>query len=336
MAGRRLLLGVDGGNSKTHLALADDAGTLIVAVAGPTASHQQVGMERGMARLVAMAEAAAGHAGLDVERRPLVDAAALCVAGADLPNDVRRLQAAIAQSGLARKASVHNDAFAPLRAGAPRGWGVAVICGAGVNCVGIAPDGRVAAFPALGDISGDWGGGSSVGMAGLQAAIRARDGRGPRTSLERVVPAHFGMRRPVDVTLALYRHRLGNDRLRELSPIVFRAAAGGDSVARSILDRLGDELAVMAIAIIRRLRLVSRDVDVVLAGGLFEARDEALVERIRRGVQSVARQASVRPLDRPPVLGALLLALDEVGGGSRQAEERLRSAHFDLRPVRVP
>jgi N-acetylglucosamine kinase-like BadF-type ATPase len=334
MAGRRLLLGVDGGNSKTHLALADATGTLLAAVAGPTASHQQVGMERAMARLVAMAEAAAGRAGLDAGRRPLVHAAALCVAGADLPSDVRRLRAAVVETGLARDATVHNDALAPLRAGAPRGWGVAVICGAGVNCIGVAPDGRVAAFPALGDISGDWGGGSAVGMAGLQAAIRARDGRGPRTVLERVVPAHFGLRRPVDVTLALYRHRLGTDRLRALSPVVFRAAAEGDQVARGILDRLGDELAVMAIAIIRRLRLVGRDVDVVLAGGLFEARDEPLVERIAAGVHAVAPHASVRPLDRPPVLGAVLLALDAVGG-SRRAEERLRDARLDLVPVRI-
>lgn len=332
MAGRRLLLGVDGGNSKTHLALADDAGTLLAAVAGPTASHQQVGMERGIARLVAMAEAAAGRAGLDPARRPLVDAAALCVAGADLPSDVRRLRAAMATSGLARRASVHNDAFAPLRAGATRGWGVALISGAGVNCVGVAPDGRIASFPALGEISGDWGGGSGVGMAGLQAAIRARDGRGPRTALERLVPAYFGMRRPVDVTLALYRKKIGIARLRELAPVVFRSAAEGDSVARGILDRLGDELAVMAIAIIRRLRLVGRDVDVVLAGGMFEARDEALVERIAVGVRAVAPRAWVRPLDRPPVLGALLLALDAVGG-SRRAEDRLRSSTIDPEPV---
>jgi N-acetylglucosamine kinase-like BadF-type ATPase len=332
MGERRLLLGVDGGNSKTHLALADESGALLAAVAGPTSSHQQVGMNRGMQRLLAMAEAAARHAGLDAGRRPLVDAAALCVAGADLRSDVARLKAAATEIGLASDVTVHNDAFAPLRAGAARGWGVAVICGAGVNCVGLAPDGRTAAFPALGDISGDWGGGYSVGMAGLQAAIRARDGRGPRTILERVVPEHFGLRRPIDVTTALYRHRLAIERVRELSPVVFRAAADGDAAARDIIDRLGDELALMAIAIIRRLSLVRRDVDVVLAGGLFEARDEPLVDRIAAGVREVAPRASVRPLNRPPVLGALLLALDRLGADG-DAERRLRSAPLRLRAV---
>ena len=54
---------------------------------------------------------------------------------------------------------VDNDTFAVLRAGTERGWGVAVVCGAGINCVGVSPDGRHARFPALGTITGDWGGG---------------------------------------------------------------------------------------------------------------------------------------------------------------------------------
>jgi N-acetylglucosamine kinase-like BadF-type ATPase len=334
MTERRLLLGVDGGNSKTHLALADGDGALLSAVAGPTVSHQQVGMEVAGRRLLELAEVAAARAGIDRESRPIADIAAVCVAGADLPDDVRGLRAALGGRGLAAEVRIHNDGFAPLRAGAPRGWGVAVICGAGVNCVGIAPDGRSAAFPALGDISGDWGGGSSVGMAALQAAVRARDGRGPHTVLERSVPAFFGVRRPIDVTTGLYRRRFGEGRLRELTPVVFGAAASGDEVARAILDRLADELAAMAVAIIRRLRLVRRDIDVVLAGGLFDARDRVLLERISERVREVAPRASVRPLDRPPVLGALLLALDAAGLPAA-AEERLRNAPIQIEPVDV-
>ncbi|MDQ4035470.1 MAG: ATPase [Chloroflexota bacterium] len=335
MPGQPLLLGVDGGNSKTHLMLARADGTLLGAVAGPTTSHQQVPMPRAMDRLVALAEAAATQTGLDVRRRPVADVAVVCSAGADLPSDLRRLRAAVAGSGLARTARVLNDGFAPLRAGSRRGWGVALICGAGVNCVGVAPDGRTASFPALGDISGDWGGGSSVGMAALQAAVRARDGRGPRTSLERAVPRLFAVRRPIDVTAALYHGRLPQAALRDLAPVVFRAAGDGDEVARRILDRLGDELAVMAAAIIRRLRLARRDLDVVLSGGLFAASDLTLVERVRSGVLRVAPAASVQPLDVPPVLGAVLLALDAAGTAGPEAEARLRAQRLVLEPVTI-
>ena len=72
-----------------------------------------------------------------------------------------------------------------LRAGTERGWGVALVCGAGMNCVGVGPDGTHVRFPALGAITGDWGGGFDVGLAGLSAAARSEDGRGPKTALER-------------------------------------------------------------------------------------------------------------------------------------------------------
>ena len=205
-----------------------------------------------------------------------------------------------------------NDAFTPIRAGGDRTWGVALICGSGVNAAGIAPDGTTARLAALGDISGDWGGGGDIGTAGLGAAVRARDGRGPATVLETVVPAHFGLKRPIDVTRRLEARTFGRDELRSLSPVVFGAAAGGDAVARSIIDRQADELVAMAGAIIRRLRLARLAPDVVLAGGVFAARDESFETRIRSGIRAVARDARVVRLDARPVLGVGLLGLDAV------------------------
>jgi N-acetylglucosamine kinase-like BadF-type ATPase len=201
------------------------------------------------------------------------DVAVYALAGADTPADDRRLVLALNARGLARENVVLNDAFAPLRAGSEEGWGVALICGSGMNAAGIAPDGRRARLAALGAISGDWGGGGDVGLAALGAAVRARDGRGPRTSLEALVPAHFGLIRPVDLTRAIEAGSIDQARLRELSPVVFGAARDGDAIARSIVDRLADELVVMAEAIIRRLSLVRRRPVVVLAGGVFVARD---------------------------------------------------------------
>src|SRR4029078_7167035 len=91
---------------------------------------------------------------------------------------------------------------------------------------------------ALGDISSDWGGAGDVGRAGLAAAVRARDGRGPATSLEKLVPAYFDVRTASDLTRALYVGRIPERRVAELCPVVFRAAGDGDGVARGILMRL--------------------------------------------------------------------------------------------------
>src|SRR6266550_1046660 len=115
-------------------------------------------------------------------------------------------------------------------------------------------------------------------------------------------------------------------RLRELAPLVFDAAGYGDGVARAIVDRLADEVAGMAIAMIRRLRLVRLDVDVVLAGGIMRNRDRLFYERIEAAVRKVARRASIRRVAQRPVLGAALLGLDRLAGEDHDAaEKRLRS-----------
>jgi N-acetylglucosamine kinase-like BadF-type ATPase len=200
---------------------------------------------------------------------------------------------------------------------------VIVICGAGVAAAGLAPDGRHARLAALGPISGDWGGGNDVGWAGLAAATRSRDGRGGPTTLATLVPAHFGVRTPAALTAAFYTGRIGEDRIGELSPVVFAAAEAGDAVARGIVDRLADEVVAMAGAMIRRLRLGRLDPDVVLGGGVFRTQEAGFHERIRDGVAAVAPRAQVVSLTAPPVAGAALLGLDALGvsgvGGSVRA-----------------
>jgi len=320
------VLAVDGGNSKVDVALVARDGTLLATATGGTISHQKVSLAAGMARLQEVVHSAAAAAGIKATG-PIADVGLFCLAGADAPSDIRQLDAALRASGLARSTTVLNDCRAGLRAGSDRGWGVIVICGSGVNACGIAPDGRVAGFAALGPISGDWGGGGDIGRAALAAAVRARDGRGPRTTLERGVPGHFGLTRPLAVTEALYAERIDESRLRELAPAVFAAAAGGDAVARGILDRLADELATMAIALIRRLRLARTDLDVVLAGGILRADDPEFLDRLGTAVRAVAPGARLIPLRTPPLLGAALLGLEELPGGRRLAAiRRLREA----------
>lgn len=328
------VLAVDGGNSKTDIALVAADGSLLAAVRGPTTSHQAVGLEPGIRRLRGLVEDAARMAGLDPTAEPISTVGVHAVAGADFTADVRMLERALAGARLSDRDVVVNDCIGALWAGASEGWGIALICGQGINGAAIAPDGRTARFDGVGDISGDWGGGTSVGMAGLAAAVRARDGRGPRTSLEQVVPAHFGLSRPSAVTRAFYDARIAGPRVGELSPVVFRAATEGDPVARSIVDRLADELATMAVALARRTAITRRSVEVVLAGGVFSTTDKAFFERIETGVRAVVRDARLVPLDVPPVAGAALHGLDVVSGGShapQAARDRLRA---DLRTWR--
>ena len=276
---------------------------------------------------VGRAVAAAGRdAGVDGDHKPVAAVGVYCVAGADLPIDDRRIARELEQPGWARQSIIRNDTFAVLRAGTDRNWGVAVVCGTGLNCAGVGPDGRVVRFPSLGAESGDQGdGGGWLGRAALGAAIRARDGRGPRTALEKAVPAYFGLARPTSVMEAIYVGGLDGRRLSELPPIVFKTAAGGDEVARRLIDQVADEVVANATAAIRRLRVALLDVEVILGGGVIRSGDRRFLGRIKAGVLSVAPRATIRRLESPPVLGAAYIGLDRVGA-SAAARTRLRAS----------
>ncbi|HEX4897678.1 MAG TPA: BadF/BadG/BcrA/BcrD ATPase family protein, partial [Candidatus Limnocylindrales bacterium] len=255
---------VDGGNSKAEALLVTSEGRLLAAVRSGTVSHQKLGWPGAIAGIDALAAETARMAGL-ATAQPLASTGSYSLAGADFPAEIRPLRRAIERLGLTRRVVVRNDTVAALRAGTTRGWGVVLICGHGVNGLAIGPTGRQAGFDALGEISGDWGGGGGLGEAALAAAVRARDGRGPKTVLRRLVPEHFGLRSTGALVRALYRGQIRWPELGDLSPVVFAAAAAGDEVAGGIVDRLAEELAAMAVALLRRTGQTRLDADVVLA-----------------------------------------------------------------------
>ena len=305
-----LILGIDGGNSKVDLALSDGTGQLLGAERGPTISHQAVGIDAGMSRLGELATKLVAD-GIG-ERALPADLCVASLAGADYPEDVRLLSTRISALGIAREVIVVNDTFGALRAGTTSGWGVGLVCGQGINAGAIAPDGRQARFPGVGDIAGDWGGGGGISMAALQAAVRGSDGRGPRTSLEKTVPAFFGRKTPAAMTRAFYFERIPHREISGLAPLVFSEAAAGDAVARSIIDRLATELAAMAVSLIRKLHMTRLEVEVVLAGGVFRTTDTGFYTRLDDAIMAAAPRARTIKLGAPPVAGALLLAMDEL------------------------
>ena len=327
------VIAVDVGNSKTDLAVVARDGAVLAARRGPTISHQQVGAAGAANGLRQLVEDALSGAGLESGARPLAEVVSCSAAGADFPSDTRLIARGIHDLGLAPLEMVTNDCHGGLRAGTGRLWGVCVICGSGINCLGRAPGGREARFMALGELSGDWGGGSALGQAGLAAAVRAGDGRGPATTLAEAVPSHFRVGTARALTIAMYRGRIPWRRHLEIAPLVFQAAMGGDEVARGIVDRQADEIVAWASSAIRRARLARLDPDVVLAGGVFRTDDPAFYSRIEAGVRAAAPRSRIVRLRVPPVVGAALLGLDRLleSGTPPEVETRLRAELTDGR-----
>ena len=297
------VLAVDGGNSKTDVALVAANGTLLASARGP-----------GVPGTLLLAETV-GVLG-DTARAALAQAG---LSPAGPPRIARHLSACVA-----------NDTFALLRAGldgpAPH-WGVGVTCGAGINCVGVAPDGRITRFLALGDFTGDWGGGSGLGREVLWWAIRAEDGRGPQTALREAVPALLGEASMYDVAVGLHTGKIGWDVPARLVPLLFQVAGAGDAVAVDLVRRLAGEVCVMALTAIRRLGLDDEPVPVVLGGGVLAARDPLLIGEITKQLADEAPRAEPRVIEIPPVAGAAMLGLDHIGA-PLSAQARLRDAYL--------
>ncbi|MGD0394116.1 MAG: BadF/BadG/BcrA/BcrD ATPase family protein [Acidimicrobiales bacterium] len=323
--GGSLILAVDGGASKTDVWVVAGDGAILGTARGAGSNHQFFGLDGAMDALDAAIRTALGASGLDAAARPAVSTGVYCLAGVDLPVDEERLGTAIRDRGWSSVDLVRNDTLAVLRAGARSGWGVGVVCGSGLNCVGLGPDGAVERFPSLAELSGDFApGGSWLGVRALGLALRSRDGRGGPTALAELVPAHFGLPDPEAVLAAVYTGTLEYGRLFELARVCLDAAAGGDAAAAGAAAILSDEVAVMVTAMVGRLGVGGEEVEVVLGGGIFDSDYAGFAEGVESRVLGAAPRARFRRLDGAPVLGAALLGLDAVGA-SDLAAERLRT-----------
>ncbi|RLV08777.1 ATPase [Streptomyces griseocarneus] len=319
---------IDAGNSKTDVALVTADGTVLGEARGSGFRPQNVGTGRAVAGLAPLLAAASERAGLTGRVR--VGHVQACLANADLPVEEQQLAEALAARGWGETVTVANDTFALLRAGLPdegEPTGVAVVCGAGINCAGLAPGGRTARFPALGRLSGDWGGGDGLAAEALWWAARADDGRGEPSELARALPAHFGLPGMPALIEALHLGAIAPARQRELTPVLFAVAAGGDAVARALVVRLAEEVVTMAVVALKRLDLLDADVPVVLGGGVLAARHRLLHERVPALLADRAPKAVPVVVTAPPVLGAALLTLDRGVSSPPGAYARLR-AHY--------
>ncbi|MFE3581643.1 N-acetylglucosamine kinase [Streptomyces vinaceus] len=328
---RPAVLAIDAGNSKTDAALIAADGTVLGTGRAGGFQPPRTGVEEAvdvLGRAVAEAAEAAGLAPA-APGAPYAEQVSACLANADLPVEERQLADAIGARGWGAATRVFNDTFAILRAGLAAGErprGVAVVCGAGINCVGMLPDGRTARFPALGQVSGDWGGGGGLAAEALWWAARAEDGRGGPTELAAALPGHFGLGSMAELIEALHLGTLAHGRTHELVPVLFSVAAAGDAVASAIVERQADEVVALASVALARLELLEEEAPVLLGGGVLTAGHEQLDGRIAAELARRAPHARVSVVSAPPVLGAGLLGLDALRA-LPEAHGKLR-AHF--------
>lgn len=315
-----LVLAVDGGGSKTDVVLLDSTGEVLAWERGGGSSPQLEGLDASVEVIDDLIDRA-----LDRRDPRGLAQVSLYLSGLDLAEEIVAYRDAVVGRRWADTVvTVENDLHALLRAGTDSADAVAVICGTGMNAIGVRADGAVVRFAALGPLSGDWGGGSELGDAVIWHAARAEDGRGPATALRTLLLDRVDA--PTVAALIEDVHLRGrhDDGFAALAPLVFEAAHAGDAVALSVVQRQAEEVVAYVQACVLRLGLQDAAVPVVFGGGVARSRDPLLLDGIREGLDRVVPRVKLSVVDAPPVLGAALLAL-AAAGGDEQVLERARA-----------
>ncbi len=319
-----IVLGVDGGGTKTHAMVADGHGeTLGSGVSGPS-NWEDVGLGPAGTAIGVAVRDALDRAGLHPSD---VEASVFGLAGVDWPSDNKRLAQVINPLGLAGPREVVNDSFLALRAGADRRWGVVVISGTGSVAAGRNPAGEVFRTLGLGRMFGDFGSASDVSEEAAGAVANAYTGRGPSTALTELLCHHVGSGSVAELLERLSR-RLVQGRIEaeadDFAPLVIEAANEGDFVARDILERAGAGLGGSAVLVARTLGMLELEVEIVLSGGLITGASRYVTDPFEVAVKRAMPRAVFVHLHSPPVVGAVLMALELLEpDGSPEVQARL-------------
>ena len=304
----RYFLGVDIGNTKSHALIADENGRCVgLGTAGP-GSWGAINWDGAQQVLHDIVDQALVQG--SISREDIVGAG-FGYAGYDWPEDRPGHIAIIESLGMVNaQYELGNDTLVGLVAGAEKGWGVVVVAGTSNNCRGRDKNGREGRVTGNGSWFGEYGGAMEIVSKAVQAVAAAWTCRGPETALSDVLVTQVGASDSVDLMAGLLRERY--DLSANIAPLVFKLAEQGDAVAQGIITWAGQSLGSLANGVIRQLNLTGEAFDVVLSGSTYKG-GAMLIEPMRQTIQAVAPKANLVRLTAPPVVGGVLLGMEQVG-----------------------
>ena len=303
-----IVVGVDGGGSKTLVMVADERGSEIVRVEGGPSAVRPGESDRStevIARTVRDALAAADMSHV----LPKV----LCVGVAGVGREGLRqdLWQSLVSADLAEEVVVHTDATIALDDAFAEGPGILLIAGTGSIAYGRGPTGVTARCGGWGPAFGDEGSGSWLGRRALSVVTAAHDGREPETALTGAILTAAQVDQVDD--LIAWAAAATPALFATLAPAVTNSAEAGDLRANALLSLAAEELALHVRTLARKLFGDEQAAaPVALAGGLL-ARGTLLRKRLEQRLKSAVPGAQVRAEEVVPVRGAVRGALRFLG-----------------------
>ena len=306
---RKLVVGVDGGGTRTRAVILDGDRVLGEGASGPS-NPLRVGIANGAAAIRdAIGKACAAAL---IDRDDLV-AAGIGLAGVRRKDIRTRMRDVLIETLEIKNIELMTDGDIALYGATDGAPGIVVISGTGSICVGANRQGKHVFAGGWGPVAGDEGSGSWIARRALQAVAQATDERGPKTELTQAACKYFQVAIPDDLATAIYAPTVTNDRIAGFSKHVIEAARSGDAGARNILTEAGRELGKAAITVVRRLKMEQERFQVAFVGGVFAA-GELVILPLREDLTRVAKKAFIAPPHFSPTVAAGRLAQEHLHG----------------------
>lgn len=302
------IIGVDGGGTKTTCLLADSEGNVYAQSQNGPSNYQAVGLgtaveviHRAVVRLVDQSKAT------DLPVKTIC----LGLAGVDTPQDAELITREVTRLNIASHVYVVNDTEIALIGGAGEKRGIVVVGGTGSAAYGCDDHGQCAHAGGWGWILGDEGSAFYIGQKGLQATVRALEGRGEATCLIRCFQSYWKLGSEEELVCLLRGRTWTRSDVASLAEVVALGAREGDQIAQTIMRQAAEELALLVKSVYQRLCFKS-EFNLVLSGGVFQAK-ELVIEPLQQSVASFAPEARLTLPRYPSVLGAVFLAAQKMG-----------------------
>ncbi len=309
-----LYLGVDGGGTKTHIAIIGNDRRIVSEGYAGASNPLRVGVETAVSNIIAAINSACDAVN---KNRGDIVSATLGLAGvrrADLKQIIH--ERVVERLGV-KKIQVFTDAEIALHGIGINRAGLVIIAGTGSVCIGQNAKGEKFSAGGWGPLAGDEGGGAGIALNALHRIAKASDGRGKPTTLSDIAVDYFRAGRIENLSVAIYAPQVDNARIAGFARFVGEAAAEGDEVALEILREAGCELGTAACAVIKNLKLQRTKVPIGLVGSVFRS-GNLVTDSLLQSVHTVAPKAYLLDKIIIPAHSAAQMAFESNGNGTKR------------------
>ncbi len=302
-----VVLGIDGGGTKTQAALVDRQGRLLGVGYGGPSNYHDIGVAAAQANLQAAVQAARRAANLP--EGPF-SAAFLGIGSTVVERDREAVRGMALALELAppQRIGVDHDARIALAGGLSGRPGSVLIVGTGSSCFGYNASGQSWLAGGWGPLISDEGSGYWLGIQAMRTAAAVADGRLPASLLHEKVRDYLGLGALRELMHRLYVEGLSRSEIAAMSRLVLAAAQEGDPAAQRVLRQGAEHLAELVQTVADALGFTGELAELVTVGGLTKA-GAIVTQPLADAIHARLPEMHITQPEQSPVLGACLLAL---------------------------